>query len=109
MKRLYIILFSALLLHACSKRLPATEANETISQPHYDTMAVDSFSNGAVSVDVARQIRMSSQKYKDSVKQALKVQQEEKRIKDEVDKENKKKTEEEKNKNTEKPLKESNQ
>lgn len=37
--------------------------------PKYDTLAVDSFSTGATSVDVARKIRISSQKYQDSLKE----------------------------------------
>lgn len=109
MKR--IIFGSALLgalLTACSKNKPVAESSIEVLQPHYDTTAVDSFSDGAVSVDVARQIRMSSQKYQDSLKEVLKRQQEEKRIKEELDKENKKKTEEE-NKLKEKPLKDPNQ
>ena len=58
----------------------------------------DSFSNGAITVDIARKIKMSSPQYLDSVKQAKKVQEEEKKIKAELEKENKKKEEEEKKK-----------
>ncbi len=34
----------------------------------YDTLAIDSFSTGATSVDVARKIRISSQNYQDSLR-----------------------------------------
>jgi regulator of replication initiation timing len=39
---------------------------------------------------------MSSQKYQDSVKEALRLQEEEKKLKEELEKENKKKAEDEK-------------
>ncbi|WP_312341424.1 hypothetical protein [Chryseobacterium binzhouense] len=104
-------LFAAILLGflftSCSKDRPIAENNNEVLPSRYDTTAIDSFSDGAVSVDVARQIRMSSQKYQDSLKEVLKMQQEEKRIKEELDKE-KKKAEEE-NKLKEKPLKDPNQ
>jgi hypothetical protein len=47
-------------------------------------------------VDVAEQIRMSSQKYQDSLKEALKILEQEKKIKEELEKENKKEAEEDK-------------
>ena len=81
---------------ACSKREAANTNEIQAVQPHYDTTAIDSFSAGATTVDIVRQIRMSSQKYQDSVKEAIKLQQEEKRITAELEKENKKKLEEEK-------------
>lgn len=81
---------------SCSKREPTPENNVQELKPHYDTTAIDSFSDGAISVDVARQIRMSSQKYQDSLKEVLKLQEEEKRIQEELEKENKKKAEQEK-------------
>ncbi|WP_449400121.1 hypothetical protein [Chryseobacterium wanjuense] len=71
------------------------------ARSNYDTAAVDSFSAGATSIDVVRQIRMSSQQYQDSVKEALRLQEEEKKLKEELEKENKKKAEEEKKKTTE--------
>lgn len=81
---------------ACSKREPANTGEVLAIQPHYDTTAIDSFSAGATTVDIVRQIRMSSQKYQDSVKEAIKLEQEEKRITTELEKENKQKLEEEK-------------
>lgn len=80
---------------ACSKREPVIDTTQELKLK-YDTTAIDSFSPGAISVDVARQIRMSSQKYQDSLKEVLKLQQEEKRITLELEKENKKKAEAEK-------------
>lgn len=83
-------------LIACSKQEPANSDETQVIQPHYDTTAIDSFSAGATTVDIVRQIRMSSKKYQDSVKEALKLEQEEKRIEAEQEKENKKKLEDEK-------------
>lgn len=99
MKNLSAALFVLLLLTAgCSrKETPGFSAEQEV-KVHYDTTAVDSFSNGATSVDIVRQIRMSSQKYQDSVVQAKKLQDEEKKLKAELEKENKKKLEEEKKK-----------
>jgi Skp family chaperone for outer membrane proteins len=90
-------IFTTLVL-SCSKKEPADLYPEDSAKANYDTVAIDSFSNGATSVDIVRQIRMSSQKYQDSVKEALKLQQEEKKLKEELEKENKKKAEEEKKK-----------
>jgi len=83
-------------LIACSKPKPSNINDVQTVQPHYDTTAIDSFSAGATTVDIVRQIRMSSQKYQDSLKEAIKLEQEEKRITAELEKENKKKLEEEK-------------
>lgn len=87
---------SFVFLIACSKHEPADTDQAHAIQPHYDTTAIDSFSAGATSIDIVRQIRMSSQKYQDSVKEAIKLEQEEKRIEAELEKEDKKKQEEEK-------------
>ncbi|ATN07116.1 hypothetical protein EGY07_21280 [Chryseobacterium indologenes] len=95
---LFAVFIFSVLFTACSKKESSGFAAEPEVKTHYDTTAIDSFSNGAVSVDIARKIRMSSPKYLDSVKQAKKAQEEEKKLKDELDKENKKKLEEEKKK-----------
>ncbi len=87
-------------LIACSKQEPANLDQTQAVQPHYDTTAIDSFSAGATSVDIVRQIRMSSQKYQDSLKEAMKLEQEEQRIEAELEKENKRKQEEEKKQKT---------
>ncbi|KIC61859.1 hypothetical protein [Chryseobacterium taiwanense] len=95
-------IFSAILLLfifcACSKKEPVYVDNVQDLRPRYDTTAIDSFSAGATSEAVIMKIRMSSQKYQDSVKEAIRLQAEEKRIEEELVKENKKKEEEEKEK-----------
>ena len=83
---------------ACSKKESAGFGAEQEIRVHYDTAAIDSFSTGAVSVDIARKIRMSSPQYQDSVKQAKKLQEEEKKLKADLEKETRKKAEEEKKK-----------
>lgn len=90
-------IFSVLLL-SCSKKEPADLYPEESPKATYDTTAIDSFSNGATSVDIVQKIRMSSQKYQDSIKEALKLQEQEKKLKEELEKENKTKAEEEKKK-----------
>jgi hypothetical protein len=92
-----IFIFSVLLM-ACAKKEPADLYPQDTTKAQYDTVPVDSFSAGATSVDIVRQIRMSSQQYQDSLKEALKLEAEEKRIQEELEKENKKKQDEEKKK-----------
>lgn len=94
------IIFSAVVI-SCSKKEPADFYPADSPKANYDTTAIDSFSNGAISVDVARQIRMSSKQYQDSLKEALKIQEQEKKLKEELEKENKKKADEEKKKTDE--------
>ncbi|MGG7439874.1 hypothetical protein ACQ7CU_17520 [Chryseobacterium arthrosphaerae] len=99
MKNLLSAFFVFMILFiACSKKESPGFGAEQEVKMHYDTMAVDSFSNGAVSVDIARKIRMSSPEYLDSVKQAKKIEEEEKKLKAELEKESKAKLEEEKKK-----------
>ncbi|AZB09468.1 hypothetical protein EG344_11895 [Chryseobacterium sp. G0162] len=99
MKNLLSAIFIfVLLLTACSKKESPGFGAEQDLKIHYDTMAVDSFSNGAVTVDIARKIKMSSPQYLDSVKQAKKALADEQKLKTELEKENKKKEEEEKKK-----------
>lgn len=99
MKNLLSAIFIfGLFLTACSKKESPGFGAEQDVKIHYDTAAVDSFSNGAVTVDIARKIKMSSPEYLDSVKQAKKALEEEQKLKAELDKENKKKEEEEKKK-----------
>ncbi|WP_294264429.1 hypothetical protein [uncultured Chryseobacterium sp.] len=85
--------FSALSV-SCSRKEPADLYPADNPKADYDTAAIDSFSNGATSIDVVRQIRMSSKQYQDSVKEAIKLQEQEKKLKEELEKENKKKAEE---------------
>lgn len=91
-KTVFIFVFSVLWM-ACSDKKNVSDAEETYVAPQYDTTAIDSFSAGAVSEDVAAQIRMSSQEYQDSLKQAALVLEQEKQ----------KKAAEEKKKADEKP------
>lgn len=86
MKNAFVIL-SIFFFFSCGKKdknvdLIANEANTT---PPYDTIAIDSFSAGATSVDVARKIRMSSIKYQDSLKENLKKLEVEKLAKKELE------------------------
>lgn len=97
MKNLFfIVLVSSGLAFSCSKKEPQDLYPADSPKANYDTAAVDSFSAGATSVDVVRKIRMSSQKYQDSLKEVLKLQEQEKKIKEELKKENRKKEEEDK-------------
>ena len=62
-----ILFFS---ITACSDKKQNVSTNvkdENVHAP-YDTVAIDSFSTGAVSVDIAAQIRRSSIAFRDSVK-----------------------------------------
>lgn len=98
---LFASLMGTVLFTGCSKKEPVDRDIAQELHPHYDTTAIDSFSAGATSVDIAEQIRMSSQKYQDSVKEAIRLQEEEKKLKEDLEKENKKKKEEEKKKSEE--------
>lgn len=101
MKNLFFVFFVfTIVVVSCSKKEPQDLYPEESPKANYDTTAVDSFSSGATSVDVARQIRMSSKKYQDSLKEVLKIQEQEKKIQQELEKENKKKAEEDKKQNT---------
>lgn len=97
----FAILTFIVLFTACSKKEPVNLTADESVKLHYDTTAIDSFSKGAISVDIVRKIKMSSQHYQDSLKEALKLQAEEKKIKTELEKENKKKLDEEKKKSDE--------
>ncbi|MCE3075092.1 hypothetical protein [Chryseobacterium gwangjuense] len=98
MKNTFSVILLVFIFSACSKKDPVYVDNSQDLKPHYDTTAIDSFSAGATSEDVIRKIKMSSQKYQDSIKEAARLQAEEKRITEELEKENKKKQEEEKKK-----------
>lgn len=99
MKNLLFTVFVFLIvLTACSKKETTGFAVQENVKTDYDTVAIDSFSNGTASVDVVRRIKMSSQAYQDSLKQAKKLQDQEKKLKKEVEKDNKKKLDDEKKK-----------
>lgn len=102
MKNLVFTVFVfSIVFTACSKKETAGFAVQEDVKVQYDTAAIDSFSNGAASMDVVRRIKMSSQTYQDSLKEAKKLQDQEKKIKEELEKENKKKLDEEKKKTDE--------
>lgn len=74
----YIFFVLFIILFSCGKEAVQTVPveKEIVTVP-YDTTAVDSFSVGATSVDVARRIKISSLKYQDSLKKtALKLEEE---------------------------------
>ncbi|WP_234109437.1 MULTISPECIES: hypothetical protein [Chryseobacterium] len=105
---LFFTLF--LLFFSCGKNHSehAVIVNQESAVPPYDTIAKDSFSAGAVSVDVAKRIRMSSQKYQDSLKENKRKLEEEKlanKLKEEQDKADKKLNEERKKADEEARLK----
>ena len=54
-----------------------TDVNSSV--PPYDTIAIDSFSKGAMSIDVAKKIKMSSVQYQDSLR-AAKIAAEQERL-----------------------------
>ena len=84
-------------------------AEKEIATVPYDTTAIDSFSVGATSVDVARQIKISSLKYQDSLKKiAVKVEEDRllNKAQEEKEKLDKKLAEEKKKQDIEKAKKE---
>ena len=80
MKNTSIILL-ILLLFSCGKESAKKRiiVEGKSSVPPYDTIAIDSFSQGATSVDIAAKIRMSSRKFQDSLTQ-IKLKNEEERL-----------------------------
>ena len=50
----------------------------TSTAPPYDTIAIDSFSPGATTVDIVRKIRISSQRFQDSLREVQRKNEEEK-------------------------------
>ena len=75
-----VVIFLALLMVSCSKKTQEKEipVQETPSLPPYDTIARDSFSMGAIPANIARQIKISSPAYQDSLKVVRKKMEEEK-------------------------------
>ena len=82
MKNFCFLLLLISIVSCSKKKSQHTDYESVYIEPKYDTIAIDSFSNGAVSVDIAQKIRTSSVKYQDSLKQVLLLQQEEKKIKE---------------------------
>lgn len=103
-KTLFLALFIAigLTIFACSKEQTSEQESAEKYEPlSYDTTAIDSFSQGAISVNVAEQIRKSSLSYQDSVKKVKIQQEQDRKAKEEADKKaaEEKKKQEELNKN----------
>ena len=66
-----IAFIAVILVISCSKKSSENNFdNENYVEISYDTLAVDSFSAGAISVDVAAKIRRSSVAYQDSLRRA---------------------------------------
>lgn len=92
----FFFVLSMIVSVSCSKK-EYVEQGDTYVEPRYDTTAVDSFSTGAISVDVAAQIRRSSIEYQDSLKAAaLAVETAKKEAETKGKEDEKKKKEEEK-------------
>ncbi|MCC2590453.1 hypothetical protein [Chryseobacterium sp. MFBS3-17] len=77
-KTVFILL--VLMMVSCNKKTPAaaTAGAEQYVHADYDTTAIDSFSSGAISVDVAQRIRMSSRRYQDSLQRVREKEMEQK-------------------------------
>lgn len=66
-----LFLFLILATLSCAKKGSSDSLNEqNYVELQYDTTAIDSFSKGAISVDVAEQIRKSSVAFQDSLRKA---------------------------------------
>ena len=109
MKSIVILTF-VLLLVSCGeeavKTAPIVQVDTVVP---YDTTAVDSFSVGATSVDVARRIQISSLNYQDSLKKISVKLEEEKllnKVKEEKAQAEKKLAEEKKKQESDKTKKE---
>lgn len=83
-----IVMFFAAI--SCSKNAKTEDSfsKESVA-PKYDTVAIDSFSTGATSIDVARKIRISSQKFQDSLRDIRVKAEQEKILKKEADEKSK--------------------
>ena len=73
-----VLMLICLAALSCSKK-ETYEGEAVYVEPKYDTTAIDSFSNGAKSVNVANQIKMSSKSYQDSLQTILKAQEAERK------------------------------
>ena len=81
-----VFVFSLLLLIiSCGQKETDKEVlvQENSAIAPYDTTSIDSFSTGATSVNIALQIKISSQQYQDSLKDVLKKIEAEKLLKKE--------------------------
>lgn len=108
MRNIFIIPFLIGIAISCSgenKKMANSTQEDNIPAP-YDTIAIDSFSNGAISIDVADRIRRSSVAYQDSVNEALEKQKMEKEAKRLAEEQAKVEKEVEKKKENAKPTSE---
>ena len=82
MKNVFFLII-VLLLFSCGKNADNERVvlEENTSVPPYDTIAVDSLSPGATSVDIVRKIKIASQQFQDSLKLAKAKNEEEKLVK----------------------------
>lgn len=80
-----VALFVFLSMTSCGKHPVENNNLEEINDKNatYDTVAIDSFSQGAISVDIARKIKMSTVAYQDSLKEVRKKLEAEKILKKE--------------------------
>lgn len=69
-KNIAAILIITVLFSCSKKRSGEGMIEESYVEMKYDTTAIDSFSNGAISVDIAAKIRRSSVAYQDSIRKA---------------------------------------
>ena len=109
MKSIVILTFVLLLVSCGEEAVKTAPAVQENTFAPYDTTAVDSFSVGATSVDVARRIQISSLKYQDSVNKISVKLEEEKllnKVKEEKEQAEKKLAEEKKKQESEKSKKE---
>lgn len=84
MKNTFVISFVLITVVSCSKKETMREENQDIfTKAPYDTTAIDSFSSGAISVNVAENIRRSSKAYQDSLLQIKLKQEQERKEKEE--------------------------
>lgn len=81
----YFFLFIVILLFSCKKKEIERVASTDENQPApYDTAAIDSFSRGAISANIAARIRMSSKSYQDSLALIKQKADEEKKKQEEL-------------------------
>ena len=75
------------MLVSCKKTVSENQVMET-EQPTipFDTTAIDSFSTGSTSINVARKIEMSSRKYQDSLKAVQKIADAQKKAREDAKK-----------------------
>lgn len=95
MKNIFILTFVLLLVSCGNESVKTAPAVQEKTFTPYDTTAVDSFSVGATSVDVARRIQISSLKYQDSINK-ISVKLEEEKLAEEKKKQESEKTKKEK-------------